>query len=129
MRRGNARKSAQRRSSIGNALGNDGSIGIFSATEEGCEENNLLQGNRIFSGSGEHRQQVVFVETTEPMVLVAYKPSNAIGILQTKLRYRKGHEARRGGLEPMPLDQHIEGGHGERQACLKIRPAPMHHLL
>src|SRR5262244_2704402 len=29
----------------------------------------------------------------------------------------------------MPLDQHIEGGHGERQACLKIRPAPMHHLL
>ena len=29
----------------------------------------------------------------------------------------------------MPLDQHIEGRHGERQACLKIRPAPMHHLL
>jgi len=28
----------------------------------------------------------------------------------------------------MPLDQHIEGGHGEREACLKIRPAPMHHL-
>jgi hypothetical protein len=28
----------------------------------------------------------------------------------------------------MPLDQHIEGGHGERQARLKIRPAPMHHL-
>ena len=29
----------------------------------------------------------------------------------------------------MPLDQHVEGGHGERQTCLKIRPAPMHHLL
>jgi len=29
----------------------------------------------------------------------------------------------------MPLDQHIEGGHGERQARLKIRPTPMHHLL
>ena len=28
----------------------------------------------------------------------------------------------------MPLDQHIEGGHGERQARLKIRPASMHHL-
>jgi hypothetical protein len=29
----------------------------------------------------------------------------------------------------MPPDQHIEGGHGEREPCLKIRPAPMHHLL
>ena len=28
----------------------------------------------------------------------------------------------------MPLDQHVEGGHGERQARLKIRPAPMHDL-
>src|SRR4051794_25241052 len=28
----------------------------------------------------------------------------------------------------MPLDQHIEGGHSERQARLKIRPAPMHHF-
>ena len=28
----------------------------------------------------------------------------------------------------MPLDEHIEGGHGECQARLKIRPAPMHHL-
>src|SRR5215471_18811808 len=62
------------------------------------------------------------------MVLVAYKPSNAMGILQTKLRYREGHEARRGGLETIPLDQHIEGGHGEREARLKIGPASMHHL-
>src|SRR5262245_3850577 len=29
----------------------------------------------------------------------------------------------------MPLDEHIESGHGERQARLKIGPAPMHHLL
>ena len=29
----------------------------------------------------------------------------------------------------MPLDQHVEGGHGERQTRLKIGPAPMHHLL
>ena len=29
----------------------------------------------------------------------------------------------------MPLDQHIEDGHGERQARLKIGSAPMHHLL
>ncbi len=29
----------------------------------------------------------------------------------------------------MPLDQHIEGGHGERQARLQIRPDPVHDLL
>jgi hypothetical protein len=52
MRRGNARKSAQRRSSIGNALGNDGSIGIFSATEEGCEENSLLALPHRLTGNG-----------------------------------------------------------------------------
>src|SRR6266851_1188562 len=63
------------------------------------------------------------------MVLVAYKPSNNISILQTKFSDREGHEARRVGLEAMPLDQHIEGSHGERQARLKIGPAPMHHLL
>jgi len=63
------------------------------------------------------------------MVLVYDKPGNTIGILQTKLRDREGHEARRVRLETVPLDQHIEGGHGERQARLKIRPAPMHHLL
>src|SRR5437660_6060984 len=63
------------------------------------------------------------------MVLVSHKPSSDIGILQTKLSYRERYKARRSGLEAMPLDQHIEGRHGERQACLKIRPAPMHHLL
>src|SRR2546425_3578590 len=63
------------------------------------------------------------------MVLVSYILYNYISILQTKFSDREGHEARRGGLEAMPLDQDIEGHHGERQACLKIRPAPMHHLL
>src|SRR5438128_142849 len=29
----------------------------------------------------------------------------------------------------MPLDEHIEGGHGERESGLEIRPAPMHDLL
>src|SRR6266699_6326787 len=29
----------------------------------------------------------------------------------------------------MPLDQHIEGGHGERQPRLKIRPYAVHHFL
>src|SRR3989475_9655089 len=62
------------------------------------------------------------------MVLVSGKPSNDISILQTKFSDREGHEARRARLEAMPLDQHIEGGHGEREARLKIRPAPMHHL-
>ena len=62
------------------------------------------------------------------MVLVSYIPDNHISILQTKFSDREGHEARRGGLETMPLDEHIEGGHGEGQARLKIGPAPMHHL-
>src|SRR5256714_13756951 len=28
----------------------------------------------------------------------------------------------------MPLDQHVKRRHSEREARLKIRPAPMHHL-
>ena len=28
----------------------------------------------------------------------------------------------------MPLDQHIEGRHGERESCLEIRPDPVHDL-
>src|SRR5437773_12074147 len=63
------------------------------------------------------------------MVLVAYTPNNNISILQTKLSHRERHEARRVGLEAMPLDEDIEGGHGERQARLKIRPNPMHRPL
>src|SRR3989442_8935848 len=63
------------------------------------------------------------------MVLVCYILIKYNSILQTKLSHREGHEARRVGEETMPLDQHIEGGHGERQARLKIRPTPMHHLL
>src|SRR5262249_39864118 len=62
------------------------------------------------------------------MVLVSDKPSHSIGILQTKLSYGEGHEARRIGLEAMPLDEHIEGRHGECQARLKIGPAPVHDL-
>src|SRR5262250_1666073 len=62
------------------------------------------------------------------MVLVSYTPNNNIGILQTKFSDREGHEARSVGLEAMPLDQHIEGGHGEGQTRLKIGPAPMHHV-
>ena len=60
------------------------------------------------------------------MVLVSDKPSNGIGILQTKLRHREGHEARRVGLETMPLDQYVEGGHGEREPGVEIRPDSMH---
>jgi Transposase DDE domain len=65
----------------------------------------------------------------KPMVLVPDKLDNDTGILQTKFSDREGHEARRVGLKAVPLDQHIEGGHGEGQARLKIRPAPMHDLL
>jgi hypothetical protein len=60
------------------------------------------------------------------MVLVSDKPSNNISILQTKLCHREGYEARRVGLETMPLDQDIEGGHGEREPGVEIRPDPMH---
>ena len=65
----------------------------------------------------------------EPMVLVFCRLDNHISILQTKFSDREGHEARRSRLEAMPLDEHIEGGHGEGQTRLKIGPAPMHHLL
>src|SRR6266478_8536267 len=63
------------------------------------------------------------------MVLVSYILDDYVSILQTKFSDREGHKARRGGLEAMPLDQHIEGRHGERQASLKRRPAPMHDSL
>src|SRR3989442_2493278 len=62
------------------------------------------------------------------MVLVSDIPSNDISILQTKLSHREGHEAGRMGLEAMPLDEHVKRRHSEREARLKIRPAPMHHL-
>ena len=63
------------------------------------------------------------------MVLVSDKLSNAIGILQTKFSHREGHEARRVGLKAMPLDQDIEGGHGEGEPGVKIRPDPVHDFL
>src|SRR5215510_11438240 len=63
------------------------------------------------------------------MVLVAYILDSYFSTLQAKLSHREGHRARRVGLETMPLDQHVEGRHGECQTRLKIHPAPMHHLL
>jgi hypothetical protein len=54
------------------------------------------------------------------MVLVSDKLSNGLGILQTKLSDRERYETRRVGLEAMPLDEDIEGRHGEGQARLKI---------
>src|SRR5215470_14623086 len=63
------------------------------------------------------------------MVLVSYTPYNHISLLQTKFRYRKGYEARCMELEAMPLDQHIEERHRERESCLKIRPLAVHDFL
>jgi hypothetical protein len=60
------------------------------------------------------------------MVLVSYIPDNYVSILQTKFSYGERHEARRIGLEAMPLDEHIEGGHGEREPGVKIRPDSVH---
>jgi hypothetical protein len=37
------------------------------------------------------------------MVLVSYEPNGYISILQTKLSHREGHEARRMGLEAVPV--------------------------
>src|SRR5262249_46639812 len=42
---------------------------------------------------------------------------------------RERHEARRTGLEAMPLDQHMKRGHGIRESRMERRPAPMHDLL
>ena len=58
------------------------------------------------------------------MVLVSYILDNYVSILQTKFSDREGYEARRVGLEAMPLDEYIEGGHGEREPCLKIGGVP-----
>src|SRR5205807_7375685 len=63
------------------------------------------------------------------MVLVSGKPSHNIGILQAKLGYRERHEARCVRLEAMPLHQHIEGSHGEREPGLEICPHAVHVLL
>ena len=60
---------------------------------------------------------------------VSDTPSNGMGIVQTKRSHREGHEARRVGLETLPLDQDIEGGHGEREPGVERRPDPMHDLL
>src|SRR5713226_5165073 len=63
------------------------------------------------------------------MVLVFYILIKNSSILQTKFSDREGHEARRVGLEAMPLDQHIEGGHSKREPRLKIRPHAVHDPL
>jgi len=63
------------------------------------------------------------------MVLVSDRLNSYISILQTKLSNGEGHEARRGGPLAMPLDQHIEGRHGTREASVEICPDPVHDLL
>src|SRR5215470_414406 len=83
-----------------------------------CHSDQVIKGGKTKAGQQRYK----------PMVLVSDKLSNDIRILQTKLSDREGYEARRVRLEAMPLDQHIEGGHGERQARLKRGPASMHHL-
>ena len=55
--------------------------------------------------------------------------TNGVSLLQTKVSNREGHQARRIGLEAMPLDQHIEGRHGEREPGVEILPHAMHDPL
>src|SRR3989454_1914979 len=52
--------------------------------------------------------------------------TNGVSRLQTELSHREGHEARRIGLEAMPVDQHIEGRHTEREPGVEIRPHAVH---
>ena len=63
------------------------------------------------------------------MVLVFHKPYTCISILQTEFSDREGHEARGVRLEAMPLDQHIEGRHGEREPGMEILPHTVHDFL
>src|SRR5215471_10679620 len=63
------------------------------------------------------------------MVLVFDKLKNYIGLLQTKLSHREGHEARRIGKEAMPLDEDIKGGHGEGEAGVEVLPDSVHDFL
>src|SRR5215471_5807350 len=63
------------------------------------------------------------------MALAFDKPKSYIGLLQTKLRDREEPKARRVGLAAMPLDQPMEGGHGEREPRLTICPHPVHDPL
>ena len=63
------------------------------------------------------------------MVLVDCILDNYISISQTKFSNRERYEARCVGLETMPLDQHIEGGHGEREPRLQRRPHAVHDCL
>ena len=62
------------------------------------------------------------------MVLVPHVLYTFISLLQTKLSDRERHETRHVGLEALPLDEDIEGGHGEGEPRLEIRPAPVHDL-
>src|SRR6266705_3587038 len=55
--------------------------------------------------------------------------TNGVSCLQTELRNREGHETVHVGLEAMPLDEHIEGGHGEGESGVDRRPHTVHDLL
>src|SRR5215475_6833876 len=49
--------------------------------------------------------------------------------LEAELRDREWHEAIHLGGQTMPLHQHVERGHRERETCLEILPDPVHDLL
>jgi len=64
----------------------------------------LTFSTRTLSGSGRPLRTAGRSALREQSPLV----TSGISLLQTKFSYREGHEARRVGLEAMPLDQHIE---------------------
>jgi hypothetical protein len=79
-----------------------------------------------------HQSSSVSLPAAPAMVMMSPVPiigtviTNGVSRLQTELRHREGHEASRIGLEAIPLDEHIEGGHREREPGVKRRPEPAH---
>ena len=67
-------------------------------------------------------------ERAEVVGVIPIIVTNGVRLLQTQLSHGEGHEARRGGPEAMPLDQHMAGRHGERQSGVEIHPDPVHDL-
>src|SRR6266516_4345016 len=49
--------------------------------------------------------------------------------LEAELRDRERHEAIHLGEQTMPLNQHVECRHRERETCLEIGPYTVHYLL
>src|SRR5215813_7715025 len=75
------------------------------------------------------RNHSIMTQCSVRGILAFRRGVDYFSILQTKFSYGERHKARRVGLETMPLDQHIEERHREREPCLKIRPLAVQDFL